>query len=64
MANVDHKCAVLGEVGELGSALVILGDVALRRDEGCAAALGSLPAPVLPGMPIDRGGRIVACDGC
>lgn len=64
VVNVHHKCAAVWEVGDVGSALVVLGDVAVRRDEGCAAALGSLPAPVLPGMPVDRGGWIVACDGC
>lgn len=63
MANVHHKRVALWEVGEVGSALIVLGDIALRRDEGCAAALGSLPAPVLPGMPVDGGVWVVACDG-
>ena len=63
VANVHHEGAVLWEVGEVGSALVVLGDVALRGDEGCAAALGSYSAPVLPRMPVDGGGWVVASDG-
>ena len=62
-ADVHHKRAALREVGEVGSAYVVVGDVALRGDEGRAAALGSLPAPVLARVPVDGGGRVVALDG-
>lgn len=64
MANVHHKHVALWEVGEVGFALIILGDIAFRGNEGCTAAPGSLLAPVLPGMPINRGGWVVALDGC
>lgn len=64
MANVHHKHVALWEVGEVHFALITLGDVAFRGNEGCAAAPGSLPAPVLPGMPVNRGGWVVALDGC
>lgn len=64
MVNVHHKRAALWEVGEVGSALIVLGHVAVGGDEGCALALGPLPAPVLPGMSVDGGGWVVALDGC
>lgn len=62
MGNVHHKRVALWEVGEVGSALIVLGDVVIR-DEGRAAPPASLLAPVLPGMPIDGGVRVVALDG-
>lgn len=63
VADVHHKRAALREVGEVGSARVVAGDVAARGDEGCAVAPGSLPAPVLARVPVDGGGRVVARDG-
>lgn len=63
MANVHHKRVALWEVGEVGSAFIVLGDIPVRGDESCAAPPGSLPAPVFPGMPVDGGGWVVALDG-
>lgn len=63
LSNVNHKCIVLWEVDELGSACILIGDEAVRRDEGCAEAAGSFPAPVLAGVSVDRGVWVVASDG-
>lgn len=63
MANVHHKQVALWEVGEVGSAFIVLGDVTFRGDESCAASPGALPAPVLPGVAVDGGGGVVALDG-
>lgn len=62
MANVYHKHVALWKISDVRSALIVLGEVAVR-DEGSATAPGSLLAPVLPGMPVDRGGWVEAFDG-